>query len=96
MGRAIHAIITGGSSGIGKATAIRLAREGADVTIMARRPQVLAVAKDEIEASRHHARQRIRAMQVDVADAAAVRDAVAAAQAESGPCELAIEKPALP
>ena len=31
-----HAIVTGGSRGIGKAIALELAREGADVAIVAR------------------------------------------------------------
>ena len=31
-----HAIVTGGSLGIGKAIALELAREGADVAIVAR------------------------------------------------------------
>ncbi|MDP3063886.1 MAG: SDR family NAD(P)-dependent oxidoreductase, partial [Chloroflexota bacterium] len=35
------AIVTGGSEGIGKAAALSLAREGANVVIMARRPEPL-------------------------------------------------------
>lgn len=42
------AIITGGSEGIGLATAIRFAREGAAVVICARRPDVLEGAAAEI------------------------------------------------
>ena len=44
------AIITGGSEGIGKATALRLCEEGAHVAICARRPDVLQRAADEIKA----------------------------------------------
>lgn len=42
------ALITGGSEGIGKATAISMAREGVAVVICARRPDVLEAAAQEI------------------------------------------------
>ncbi|MBI3732390.1 MAG: SDR family oxidoreductase [Chloroflexi bacterium] len=45
------AAITGGSEGIGRAAAMRLAREGAKVAICARRQDVLMQTADEIKAA---------------------------------------------
>jgi 3-oxoacyl-[acyl-carrier protein] reductase len=45
------AIITGGSEGIGKAAAHRMAAEGAQVVIVARRPDVLKAAAEDIKAA---------------------------------------------
>jgi len=43
------AIITGGSDGIGKAAALSMAKEGANVVIVARRPEVLDQAVQDIK-----------------------------------------------
>lgn len=43
-----HAIITGGSSGLGKALASRLLREGCNVTIIARNLGNLEKAREEL------------------------------------------------
>lgn len=44
-----RAIVTGGSKGIGKATALTLAAEGAQVALIARNPETLREAAAEIE-----------------------------------------------
>ena len=44
------AVVTGGSKGIGKAIALELAREGVDIAIAARSPDVLSATAEEIAA----------------------------------------------
>lgn len=48
---ATHVVITGGSSGIGLATAIMLRKKGCSVTIIARNEKKLNEAKEEIESN---------------------------------------------
>lgn len=61
------ALVTGGSDGIGFATARMLARRGANVTICARRPEKLAEAKAELAKEG----LAIDTVQLDVSDEAA-------------------------
>ncbi|GAB4224890.1 MAG: SDR family oxidoreductase [Stanieria sp.] len=63
-----HAIITGGSSGIGKATAKLLAQLGANISIIAREPYKLAQAQQEIQASTINSQQQVLAFAADVSD----------------------------
>jgi NAD(P)-dependent dehydrogenase (short-subunit alcohol dehydrogenase family) len=46
-----HAIVTGGSRGIGKAIALELAREGVDLAIVARSKEQLEATASELEAA---------------------------------------------
>lgn len=68
------AIVTGAGSGIGRATAIRLASEGARVAIVDLSPDGAEAVADEIIATGATASIRI----ADVSDEGAMRDAVAA------------------
>jgi len=68
-------LITGCSSGIGRATALEVAARGHRVFATARNPEALR----DLESS-----GRIRALALDVTDAASIRDAVASVLAEAG------------
>lgn len=69
------ALVTGASSGIGRATAIALAKEGASVGIAARRVEHLREVADDIEAEGADA----LVLPTDVTDEAQVRDMVQSA-----------------
>lgn len=75
--------VTGASSGIGRALALRLAREGWTVAASARNAEALAHLAAEMPGS-------IRAFPLDVTDAEAVSATVAAIEAALGPFDLAI------
>ena len=79
------AIITGGSSGIGKAIGKLLARRGANVFLIARREQPLRTAVEELRREFGDGPQRFGCFPADVADLAAVEEAVKRAGAECGP-----------
>ncbi|XP_057321811.1 3-ketodihydrosphingosine reductase [Microplitis mediator] len=64
-----HVVITGGSSGIGKAAAILAAKKGAHVTIIARDVQKLEAARNEIlNVCRNRDTQRIEYLPLDITE----------------------------
>lgn len=81
------AIVTGGGSGIGKATALLLAQAGADVVIAARRQDRLDLAATEIAA---HGGRRCLAVSADVRDPGSARTLIDAAIAEFGRIDILI------
>ena len=84
---ASHAVITGGSSGIGLATALELARRGAHVTLIARGAERLAEAEQLVLKA---GAPVVRLASVDVADQAAVQGAIAAAATAMGPVDVLV------
>jgi 3-dehydrosphinganine reductase len=85
-----HAIISGGSSGIGLALGVRLAKRGFDLTLIARDAEKLSGARQQLESQKADPGQRIAGVSLDVAKCDAVDDAMSTAIAERGPPELVI------
>ncbi|QKV92971.1 3-oxoacyl-ACP reductase FabG [Streptomyces sp. NA02950] len=81
------ALVTGGSRGIGRAVALRLAQDGADVALTYNsQAERAADVVDQIKALG----RRAWAVRADGADAQAVRDAVAGAAAEFGRLDILV------
>lgn len=77
----MSALVTGGGTGIGRASAAGLVSDGATVTIMGRRVDVLEATADELRAEAPEGAQ-VRVAAGDVADEAAVEAAVEVAAAD--------------
>jgi 3-dehydrosphinganine reductase len=84
------AIVTGGSNGIGTAIARLLARNGANVFLIARTQEPLRLASQETKQEARNASQRFGFFSADVSDQSAVQDAVEAAEAECGPVAVLV------
>jgi NAD(P)-dependent dehydrogenase (short-subunit alcohol dehydrogenase family) len=81
------ALVSGGASGIGKATAFLLAREGARVVVA----DIRAQAAEDVAARLRAAGGWARGVACDVANPAAVRAAVDAATSAAGPIEVLVQ-----
>ena len=93
------AVVTGGSRGIGRAVAARLAGEGASVAIAARTEET---ADERLPGSIHEAAEEIRetggkaiAVACDVADERALARLVAATRETFGPADILVNNAAL-
>jgi NADP-dependent 3-hydroxy acid dehydrogenase YdfG len=78
--RGTVALVTGASSGIGEATALSLAAEGAAVAVVARRRERLDTLAERITASGG----RVLVLETDIIDEARAREAVTRTVAELG------------
>jgi NAD(P)-dependent dehydrogenase (short-subunit alcohol dehydrogenase family) len=91
--RGKRAIVTGGSRGIGKAIARELAREGADVAIVARNKDRLEAAARELAAETG---RRIVPISADATQREQVDGAVAQAAAELGALHILVNSGSAP
>jgi NAD(P)-dependent dehydrogenase (short-subunit alcohol dehydrogenase family) len=80
------AAITGGGSGIGRAVALRLARDGADVAVLDLAANAAEAVRDEVRALG----RRAAAIACDVSDRAAVEKAVARVRGELGDASILV------
>jgi 3-oxoacyl-[acyl-carrier protein] reductase len=81
------ALVTGGSTGLGLATATRMAASGADVIILARRREILDKAKSSIAET---ARGRVDAISCDVAKAEDIHRAYEEVMRSFGRIDIAV------
>jgi NAD(P)-dependent dehydrogenase (short-subunit alcohol dehydrogenase family) len=88
-----HAIVTGGSQGIGKAIARELAREGVDVAIVARKKDALEATARELAAE---TKGRVIALPTDVTNREQVEAMVARAAKELGGLHILVNSGSSP
>jgi 3-dehydrosphinganine reductase len=86
----MHALITGGSSGIGRELARKLAQAGYSISLIARRPELLKEAAADIHKHFADPGLRVFTYSADVADVRQAEAAVEASIRELGPPELVI------
>ena len=85
-----HTIITGGSSGIGKATAKLLAQQGANISLIARDRSKLEIAQQEIKSAAINSQQQILIFVADVSIQQEINGAIENAIALLGTPDLLI------
>jgi NAD(P)-dependent dehydrogenase (short-subunit alcohol dehydrogenase family) len=82
----LSALVTGASRGLGRALAIALAREGARVVLVARRPEPLEATAAALRAAGHTA----HALVADLGEVGAIHPLAAQAAALVGPIDLLV------
>ena len=81
-----HALVTGGSSGLGRHFALFLAARGARVTVAARRAGALAGTVEDIKAANGQAQHVV----MDVTAAASIHNALESAERGFGPVDIVV------
>lgn len=84
------AVVTGGSSGIGKAIACGLTEHGMDVWLVARRKDLLETARKEVETHRVNPNQKVDTFSIDVSDIDQVRKAISYISEKSATPDLLV------
>jgi 3-dehydrosphinganine reductase len=84
------AVVTGGSSGIGKAIACELAERGMHVWLLAQRKDILESAQKEVERHRKDENQVIGIVSVNVSDLNQVRKTMSFVTEKCGPPDLLV------
>lgn len=85
-----HALITGGSSGIGRAIAQRLVQSGSNVCLIARTESRLDAVKAELELLKCRANQQIVVISADVSEQQQIELSIQSAIGQLGPPDLLI------
>ena len=85
-----HAVVTGGSSGIGLALALLLAGRGAHLSLVARDRSKLDAAGDQVGAARANQDQRVHLYSADVSDRVQVETAFSDILRDQGPADLLV------
>jgi 3-oxoacyl-[acyl-carrier protein] reductase len=85
------ALVTGGSQGIGRATALALAENGADVAVLARSLDKCEAVAAEVQSKG----RRALALRGDLADAAELKAAVERVTTELGPINILVNNAAI-
>lgn len=85
-----HALITGGSKGIGLACARLFLLEGASVTLVSRDTKNLGSARDKLVGAMPDSATRVRTLSADLQDPDSAKSMVTRAEQEGGPVSILV------
>jgi NAD(P)-dependent dehydrogenase (short-subunit alcohol dehydrogenase family) len=88
------AVVVGGGGGIGKALALGLARQGADVALASRNIEKLQAVAEELQADAD-VRGKVKAFQMDSCDEESVKSAVTVIVADMGTVDILVNSQGL-